>query len=443
MKPLDAIDALTRPPPSHRVTVSPSHRPARIALLGCGTVGREVARRLLAEGDSRGLSLVRVLVRDTTRDRGVPRELLTGRFADVLDAEPDLVIEAIGGLDPAADFVRASLERGLHVVTANKTLIAHHAESLRALADAHGAGLACEAAVCAGVPVLAAIRHLAADEITAIRGVVNGTCNFILSWLGEGRPFDEALAQARSRGFAEPDPSADLSGRDSAEKLCVLASAAGFRGVTPDRVTCDGIESVTPDDVRAARRSGHALKLLAELESDGDGVSLRVGPTLVPREHPLASTRDEENAVVISTAHAGDITLRGPGAGPGPTTSAILGDIATLLDRRPTRTTPHQAPKPARSMTARRHAVRVSAPRHEPGRVFDTAREQAVRLDEVEFSPGAVRGVTGGVTPAAATHWAASIDPADSLVMPILNHPAERAPNGICTPDAPVVHSGT
>lgn len=417
MKPTDSIG----PSPSHRLTVSPSHPPARIALLGCGTVGREVARRLLAEGDRRGLALVRVLVRDTARDRGVPRELLTDRFAEVLDAAPDLVIEAIGGLDPASDFVRASLERGLHVVTANKTLIAHRGDELLTIAEQRGVGLACEASVCAGVPVLGAIRQLAGDGITAIRGVVNGTCNYILSRLGEGRPFVEALAEAAFRGFAEPDPSADLSGRDSAEKLCVLAAAAGFGGITPDRVACEGIERVTPDDVRAARRSGHALKLLAEFESDGNGVSLRVGPTLVPRDHALAAVRDEENAVVISTAHAGDITLRGRGAGPGPTGAAILGDVASLLGAPPAWAAASRFEAHA---PARRHAIRASE--HDgspsPDLALAAAAALGIELDEVEITRGATRVRTMLTTGAAARACGAVIagERDGVLVMPEL-----------------------
>ncbi len=399
---------------------SPSQRPARIALLGCGTVGREVARRLLAGGERLGVELVRVLVRDTSRDRSVARELLTGDFKNILAGDPDLVIEAIGGLDPAADLVRASLERGLHVVTANKTLIAHHGAALHAIADVTGAGLAYEATVCAGVPVLAAIRQLAPDGITAIRGVVNGTCNFVLTRLGEGHSLDEAVAEARARGLAEPDPSTDLCGRDSAEKLCVLAAAAGLEGITPQRVSVEGIEHVTAADVRDARRRAEEIRLVAELEVSSGGVSLRVGPTLVPRGHPLAAVRDEENAVVISTTSAGDIVLRGKGAGPAPTAAAVIGDVARLLERAPARSRVPAAAPPR----ARPHAIRIrSRVAASPDRLLNALTRHAVTAHELEIGPAETRVRTAETATSAAAACArdAGGEPGGFLVMPRLH----------------------
>jgi homoserine dehydrogenase len=408
---------MTAPSPSRRLTASPPHSPARIALLGCGTVGREVARRLLAEGDRLGVELVRILVRDTSRDRGVPRELPTGDFEDILAGDPALVIEAIGGLEPAAD-VRACLERGLPVVTANKTLIAHQGGELHALADRAGAGLAYEATVCAGVPVIAAIRQLAPDGITAIRGVVNGTCNFVLTRLGEGRSLDEAVAEARARGLAEPDPSTDLCGRDSAEKLCVLAAAAGFEGITPQRVSVEGIEHVTAADVRDARRRAEEIRLVAELEVSGGGVSLRVGPTLVPRGNALAAVRDEENAVVISTPGAGDIVLRGKGAGPAPTAAAIIGDVARVLALAPAAArSPAAAVPPARA-----HAIRVRS-RASPDGLLDALTRHGVTAHELEIGPADTRIRTAEAAPSAVASCAreAGGEPGGFLVMPRLH----------------------
>ncbi len=413
-------DGLTGPVPWLESLSEARQRPARIALLGCGTVGREVARRLLAEGDRLGVELVSVLVRDPSRDRGVPRELLTDRFDAILSGDPDLVIEAIGGLVPAADLVRASLERGLHVVTVNKALVAHHGSGLHAIAARTGAGFAYEATVCAGVPVLAAIRQLAPDGITAIRGVVNGTCNFVLTRLGEGRSIDEAVAKARARGLAEPDPSTDLCGRDSAEKLCVLAAAAGYEGITPQRVSVEGIEHVTAADVRDARRRAEEIRLVAELEVSGGGVSLRVGPTLVPRGHPLAAVRDEENAVVISTPGAGDIVLRGKGAGPAPTAAAVIGDVARLLERPRSPRVP--APAPPR---ARPYAIRIrSRVAASPDRLLDALTRHAVTAHELEIGPAETRVRTAETAPSAAAACArdAAGDPGGCLVMPRL-HP--------------------
>lgn len=309
-------------------------RPARVALLGCGTVGSEVARRLVERADPLGVSLVRVLVRDTRRARGVAPALLTDSFDDVLASRPDLIVEAIGGVDPAAGFVEAALSRGIDVVSANKTLLAHRGPALERAARRAGTRLAFEASVCAAVPLLAALRHLRADHVRALRGIINGSCNFILGRLAAGEPFDAALARARALGLVEPDPAADISGRDSAEKLCVLAWACGLGAFTPDRVETTGIDALAPDDFAAARQSGHVIKLLADLDATGPAPALRVGPAWVPRAHPLAQVAGADNAVIVSAELAGDLLFRGAGAGPRPTASAILGDVSRLLGHR-------------------------------------------------------------------------------------------------------------
>lgn len=425
----------------HASSRHPRTRLRTIALLGCGTVGREVAARLLESGERLGVRLTRILVRNLTRDRSLPRELFTTHADDILSSQPDAIIELLGGLDPSAALVERALSRGIPVVTANKTLIAYRGHDLARASAASGAPLAYEASVCAAVPVLASLRHLSGDRVLSIRGIVNGTCNFILSRLAEGRPFADALAEAQRRGLAEPNPSADLSGRDSAEKLCVLAAASGHPGITPDRVAQSGIERLTPDDVTAARRAGFSIKLLAELDlgSTADAEPrprLRVGPTLIPRAHALSAVEDEENAVTITTALGGDLFLRGRGAGPGPTASAILGDILRVLSMpprsgpsdlgAPDQTAPLLHPAiadPAASFPNRRHLIRITTPDLTPSSVLETLRHHAIEPTDLSLSRGSARIFTPSLsTPqaAACAHELSSRRADRALVMPII-----------------------
>lgn len=331
---------------------SPDLTPIRIALLGCGTIGREVARVLLEEGPSRGLELVSVLVRDPARPRGLPdrlhslahcKGLFTGDLNDVLRAKPDLAIEVLGGLGASADIVRTLLDSRIHVVTANKTLIAHHARELRALAASRGVRLRHEATVAAGVPLFAALHQLRGDRVTRLRGVINGSCNYILTRMERtGETLQHAVHAAAAEGLVEPDPSADISGRDSAEKLCVLAGELGFH-LDPGDVHVTGIEALEPGDLRAAARDGRAIRLISELavqSSPADGMTpdhqpparihASVSPVLIPRSHALAKLTGAENAIEITAELAGTLVLRGLGAGPKPTTSAILGDVHAI-----------------------------------------------------------------------------------------------------------------
>jgi len=333
----------------------------RIALLGCGTVGSEVARRLLS-GWLPEVRLVKCLVRDPDKPRGVglhppdaPHwpDLFTSSFDNILSSSPDLVIECLGGIEPAATHISACLERCIPVVTANKTVLAHRGGDLGALAWLHRTELAYEASVAAGIPLLASLRHLRGDRVRAIRAVINGSCNFILTRMAAGLALEGALAEAGARGLVEPDPSADISGRDSAEKLVVLARALGLRGIEPAGVACRGIESITRDDIDDARRAGYAIKLVAELDAERGAAN--VAPALVHRDHPLAGVQDEENGIVIETELAGEIVLRGRGAGPAPTASAILGDAAKILN---TRTLPG-APV-VTAAPPRRHIARIA-----------------------------------------------------------------------------------
>lgn len=394
----------------------------RIAILGCGTIGSEVSRQLLASGDSLGVKLIAILVRDATRDRGLPAHLFVTSFKDVLAVQPDIIIEAIGGLDPAGNFVQRALAAGIPVVSANKTLLAHRGPALRRLAQERGAALAHEAAVCAALPIFAALDHLRGDRILSLRAVVNGTCNFILSRLAAGEEFQAALAEAQAQGFAEPDPSADISGRDSAEKLCLLAAAAGFPAIAPDQFPCEGIESITPADLADARRSRHTLKLIAELDAAGAAPYLRVGPALIPEAHPLATLRDEQNGVLITAELAGEIFLRGRGAGPLATASAILGDAVRLLNLK-------KHPLPAARAGAaprepsRRHHLRIRADRDSvsPDRVFGALRRHATSPDELTLSRASITA-TAELFPSAAAALAHDIagPGGQCLVLPVL-----------------------
>ncbi len=361
--------------------------PPRVALLGCGTVGTAVARALV---DSAAPAvLTKVLVRDASRDRGVPRELLTDSFDDVLDSRPEVIIEAIGGHDDALRYVSRALDRGISIVTANKTLIAHHGPALSRLAAQRGVSLRYEAAVCAAIPILAALDHLRGDRVTSITAIVSGTCNFILSAMSRGATFDKALAEAQRLGYAEPDPSADISGRDAAEKACLLASAIGLPPVTPDRVATEGIAHITSEDVAYARRTGHVIKLLAEIRAGGE---TRVGPALVAANHPLARVNGAGNALLIHAQLAGELLLQGPGAGPGPTASAILGDLARCLGREHDRPVHSPAVRMAvNEHERRRHAVRFSRGERGPESVLRAVRAHGLEADDVEFSRGEAR----------------------------------------------------
>ena len=387
--------------------------PRRIAILGCGNVGREVAARLISSGDRLGIAVVQILVRDTSKDRGLPPGLFTSSIDRVDAAEPELVVELIGGLEPAGSLAARFLNRGIPVITANKTLIAHRGRELIALSRERGTELAFEASVGAAIPVIAALRHLAGDRVLAIRGVVNGSCNFILSRLAEGWRFDDALNEARKRGLVEPDPSADLSGRDSAEKLCVLAGAAGVP-LSPGQVETQGIEALTPEDLAAARRSGRTIKLLAELDLSGGTIRARVGPTLVPRAHALALVEDEESDVVIETELGGELFLRGRGAGPRPTASAVLGDVARLAGRLTAAAEPARTPG---AWPRRRHHIRISGDGLSPQSVLDAAR----RLDatQVDLMRRGARIEANLSTPGDAAACVGEIGGAASVVIPV------------------------
>lgn len=315
--------------------------PITVALLGGGTVGSQVARLILEQSDDLAarigapLELAGVAVRDASRPReGVPSALITDDATALVARGSDIVVEVMGGIEPARTLILQAMAAGSSVVTANKALLAADGATLYAAAAANGVDLYFEASVAGAIPLLRPLREsLAGDRVVKVLGIVNGTTNFILSKMDEeGADYAEVLAEAQRLGYAEADPTADVGGLDAAAKAAILAELAFHTRVTFDDVTCEGITGVTAADVAAARDMGFVIKLLAVAErtEDGRGVIVRVHPTMVPRSHPLASVRDAFNAVFIEAESAGEMMFYGRGAGGAPTASAILGDVVAV-----------------------------------------------------------------------------------------------------------------
>lgn len=315
--------------------------PITVALLGGGTVGSQVARLLVEQADDLAarigvpVELVGVAVRDASRPReGVPSALVTDDAVSLVARGSDIVVEVMGGIEPARTLILQAMAAGSSVVTANKALLAADGASLYAAAAAHGVDLYFEASVAGAIPLLRPLREsLAGDRVIKVLGIVNGTTNFILSKMDdEGADYGDVLAEAQRLGYAEADPTADVGGLDAAAKAAILAELAFHTRVTFDDVSCEGITGVTAADVAAARDMGFVIKLLAVAErtDDGRGVIVRVHPTMVPRSHPLASVRDAFNAVFIEAESAGEMMFYGRGAGGAPTASAILGDVVAV-----------------------------------------------------------------------------------------------------------------
>ena len=321
--------------------------PIRVALLGCGTVGAAVARRsteraeLFAHRIGRPLSLTGIAVRDATRPRdlpGVPGGLLT-EDAHALVEDADIVVELMGGIEPARSLIERAMAGGAQVVTANKQLVAHHGVALHRVADQHGVGLDYEAAVVAAVPVLRVVREaLSGDEITSISGIVNGSTNYILDRVARlGVPFQEALERADKLGYLEADPTEDLEGLDAAAKIVILARTAWGVEVTVDDVQREGISHLTDADFEQARGTGQVIKLIASAWASGSAleprVEVAVRPVMLAADHPFAHTREGRNAIVIEAESAGALRLHGAGAGGDETASAVLGDIVQAARR--------------------------------------------------------------------------------------------------------------
>ncbi len=326
-----------------------SARPVRVALLGCGVVGSQVARLLHEQSDDLAarvgapVELVGIAVRrlEVPRDCDVPPELFTVDAASlVARGDLDVVVEVIGGIEPARSLILSAIEHGASVVSANKALLAEDGSTLFAAAEKAGRDLYYEAAVAGAIPIVRPLREsLAGDQVTRVLGIVNGTTNFILDRMDtSGAGFDEALEEAQELGFAEADPTADVEGFDAAAKAAILASLAFHTRVTAEDVHREGIAEVTASDIASAAEMNCVVKLLAicalEDGPDGPAVSARVHPAMIPRSHPLASVREAYNAVFVESAAAGQLMFYGPGAGGAPTASAVMGDLVTVARNR-------------------------------------------------------------------------------------------------------------
>jgi homoserine dehydrogenase len=317
-------------------------QPVRVGLLGCGNVGSALVRLvdehvdLISSRAGVGIEIARVVVRDLDRERDV--KLPVDRFttdADALvhDTEIDVVVEVMGGVDPARALITDALRAGKPVVTANKELIARHGPELFSVAAESGVDLLFEASVAGGIPLMRPLREsLAGDRIRRVMGIVNGTTNFILTRMAEAHStFADALAEAQELGYAEADPTADVEGHDAAAKAAIIATIAFGARVSPDDVYTEGISGVTADDIASAETLGYVVKLLAVAEEREGAIAVRVQPAMVPRQHPLASVRESFNAVFIEGDAVGELMLYGRGAGGGPTASAVLGDLVDAV----------------------------------------------------------------------------------------------------------------
>ena len=326
---------------------APNGAPLRVALLGCGTVGSAVLRLLADQADDitarvgRPVQVAGVAVRRPDRHPEVPAELLTtDAHALVTSPDVDLVVEVIGGIEPARSLMLAAFDAGKSVVSANKALLADDSVALHAAAADAGVDLYYEAAVAGAIPLLRPLREsLAGDQLTRVVGIVNGTTNYILSRMAEtGAGFAEALAEATELGYAEADPTADVDGFDAAAKAAILASLAFHSPVTAADVYREGISAVSSTDVARATEIGCTVKLLAICEkvsgADGDAIAVRVHPAMIPTSHPLASVGGAFNAVFVEAEAAGQLMFYGQGAGGEPTASAVLGDLVAVARNR-------------------------------------------------------------------------------------------------------------
>jgi homoserine dehydrogenase len=314
-------------------------RKLKIGLLGCGNVGRglvELVGRneaLIRQRSGVELRITKILVRDLDKERqGVDRALLTTQPDKVLNNGCDLVVEVVGGIEPARSFIERSLARGKHVVTANKALLALDGFNLMKTAAVKKVRLGFEASVCGGIPIIRALRNgLVGNNIQRLSGILNGTCNYILTRMTEDRvEFEDALREAQARGFAEADPTLDIDGHDAAQKLKILTELAFGAQVDAAAVQVEGIRNISADDVQAAREFGYVIKHVATAELSEDAVALSCTPLLLPISHQLAGIRDENNAVLVRGDAVGEMLFSGKGAGSLPSASAVLSDVVDI-----------------------------------------------------------------------------------------------------------------
>jgi homoserine dehydrogenase len=340
-----------------------------------GHVGSAVADALRGNGNHFAVRtgavpvVTHVAVKHLHKPRRVtvdPDLLTDDTWRVVRDPSVDVIVEAIGGIEPAASYLTEALSRGKHVVTANKQLVSAKGSELTQLAAAVGRVFAYEASVGAALPVIRVFKsHLVGDRIDTVTAVINGTSNFILSQMELGRPYARALAEAQARGLAEPDPADDVTGRDAAAKLAILIRLAFDAAATAQRIVHRGIDSVTPADIARAKSDGRRIRLLAIARRLNGVIAAGVFPASLPHDHPLAQLDDEENGLLVRSDLAGDLFIRGKGAGGVPTSSAILGDLASTVS-----VLPDQTPAVLRDV--------------EIVPLLSLEREQALSLAEVE-----------------------------------------------------------
>ncbi len=310
----------------------------RVAILGFGTVGSSVAQLLRAQRFA-GIELTHVYNRDVERKRtgatakGLSADVVwTERIEDVLRSNVDVVIETIGGIEPIEGWLKKALRSGKHVITANKQLIAYKGAGLAKLARDNQRALVYNAAVAGGVPVIPATLHgLQGDRITRLSGILNGTCNFMLSHMEKGAEFADVLKQAQAAGYAEADPSADVDGYDARAKLCILVRAAMQIGVNPDEVPTQTMRTIAAIDFQYARELGCTVRQVAQAELRNGVLHARVGPMLVPKTSPIAWSHGTQNMVVTTGQYGGDVVISGHGAGGNPTAVAIVSDLLAVV----------------------------------------------------------------------------------------------------------------
>jgi homoserine dehydrogenase len=361
----------------------------RVGVLGCGNVGAALTQLVADQADAIErrtgvrLEIARVAVRNLSRDRSVklPDGVLTRDAADVVaDPAIDVIVEVIGGIEPARELILDALKRGKPVITANKELLANVGTELFAAADAAGRDLLFEAAVAGGIPLIRPLREsLVGEPIQRVMGIVNGTTNYILTKMSEGgATYAEALAEAQQLGYAERDPTADVEGFDAGAKAAIIATIAFGVKVVAGDVYHEGISNITAHDIEVARRLGYVVKLLAIAERDGEEVAVRVHPAMVPVAHPLASVRDSYNAVFIEGEAVGSLMFYGRGAGGFPTASAVLGDLVDA----------------SVNLRKNAHATLGSFAKARVKPIDETFAEYYVPL-EVADRPGVLHAVTG------------------------------------------------
>ena len=309
----------------------------RVAILGSGTVGTGVYKIIQNQKEEfphkigSELEVAKILVRNINKQReGIPSEILTDKWADIInDDSIGIVIEVMGGIEPAKTYISEALTKGKNVVTANKDLMAEYGHELLDIAAAHNCDLLFEAAVAGGIPIIRPIKQcLAANKITEIMGIINGTTNFILTKMTEeGMEFEDALKLATELGYAEADPTADIEGLDAGRKIAILASIAFNSRVSFSDVYTEGISKITAKDIKYAKELGCVIKLIATAKNTETGIEVRVTPMFIPVSHPLASVNDSFNAVFVHGDALGDAMFYGRGAGELPTASAVMGDV--------------------------------------------------------------------------------------------------------------------